>query len=300
VIAVDVGGSGARAALVRSDGDIDGDIASTEWHGSAIDRDDVVGEIAALVAAVGDRANEVPVGLALPGFIDDNGRFVHGVNLPALTGYDPVKMLQPLGIGRTIVAVPDVAAATIGEARCGIGRDVERFLCVVIGTGINAALAVSGRLIETSFGCLGDAGHVPVEPDGPRCSCGGVGCVEAIVSGVAIARAGTPLGLSSTRAVVQAGQAGDEQAIAILERSGRALGRGLAAWAAMTFPDRVAVAGGVAAAGELLLEPARRELRRVSPAYIAGRVALARAVLGPRATLIGAGLLAIDATRSSR
>lgn len=299
VVGVDVGGSGARAALIRGDGCIVGDIVSTEWHGPTIEHDAVVGEIAALVTAVGDPVDDPIVGLALPGFIDDDGRFIHGVNLPALTGHNPGKALGALGIDNTIVAVPDVAAATIAEARCGVGRQVERFLCVVIGTGINAALTVSGRIKETAFGCLGDAGQVPVEPDGPSCPCGGVGCVEAIVSGAAIAAAGAALGLTSARAVVEAGRAGDGPAAEILERAGRALGRGVAAWAAMTFPDRVAVAGGVAGAGALLLEPARRELRRVSPGYIADRIDLVPAVLGPRATLIGAGLVGSDAASST-
>ena len=175
-----------------------------------------------------------------------------------------------------IRAIPDLAAATLAEARLGAGRGVERFLCVALGTGVNAAMTVDGRLLETAVGCLGDAGHVSVEPDGgPACACGGVGCLEAIASGPALMRAGhTPEALG---------------------RAGRALGRAIAAWSALLWPERVAVGGGVAAVwGEAILEPARAELLRVGASYIVGRIELVPADLGPDAALAGAGLVVLE------
>ncbi len=95
---------------------------------------------------------------------------------------------------RRVEVVPDLAAAAVGEYRYGSGRGVERFLCVALGTGANAAAIVYGRVVDTAFGCLGDAGHVLVEPDGPDCACGGRGCLEAVASGWALQQAAIAAG----------------------------------------------------------------------------------------------------------
>jgi glucokinase len=172
---------------------------------------------------------------------------------------------------------------------------VERFLCASLGTGVNAALTVGGRVVDVAYGCFGDAGHVCVEPDGPECPCGGRGCLEAVASGAAFARDGAPLGLPDAEAVVGAAREGHGGAAAIVARAGTALGRAIASWGTISFPTRVAVAGGLSAAGELLLEPARSELRRVGPPYVVERMEVVLGELGADAALAGAGLAALDA-----
>jgi glucokinase len=167
-------------------------------------------------------------------------------------------------------------------------------LVAALGTGANAALVVDDRVVATAFGCLGDAGHVVVEPDGPPCPCGGVGCLEAIASGPALARAGQAIGAPAAGLVVAAARTGDPQARAIVERAGVALGRAIVSWSVMTFPDVVVVGGGVADAGELLLAPARREVVRLGTPYVVERLEIVAAGLGRDATLVGAGLVALE------
>lgn len=298
MICVDVGGSGTRAALMAADGSLASEIVSVSWEGSTEKLGSVVGGIRSVIDGVRTR-DETVVGLALPGFIDPNGVFLHAPNLTALNGLDPADLLRCDGLDLEVIPVPDISAATVAAARTGSGRDVERLLCVAIGTGINAGLAVDGELVVTAFGCLGDAGHIPVTANGPPCPCGGVGCVEATASGAALARSGEEFGFVSARAVSDAAKRGSKTGLLLLDRAGRVLGRGIAAWAAMTFPDQVVVTGGVSAAGEALLGPARRELARVRPPSTGAPLEVTTSSMGSRATLVGAGILANEATQSS-
>ena len=225
--------------------------------------------------------------VAIPSFADEGGVVLDCPALPALTGLALAAELAQALRG-DVEVVADLAAAATGEATHGTGRGVRRFLCVALGTGANAAAVVDGHLVDTAFGCLGDAGHVLVEPDGPACPAGGRGCLESVTSGSALGAVARRLGLTDARDLGPAAQRGDQRAAAALERAGVALGRAIATWSVMLWPDVVAVAGGVAGAGELLLAPARDELNRLAPPYVAAGVRVVRATLGADATLAGA------------
>ena len=292
-VGVDIGGSGVRAALGGVGGPA-GPVARRTLS-AGLPFDAVLGAIAEVVVEVAGSEAIGRLVVAIPSFAGPDGAVLDIPALPALHGVRLGEVLgERTGAGEVAV-VPDLAAAALGEHRLGSGRGVERFLCVALGTGANAAAVVGGVPVDTAFGCLGDAGHVKVDADGPRCPCGGRGCLEAVASGFALARDGAALGHRSAREVVAAAAAGEPAAAALVERAGTALGRAIATWSAMLWPQRVALAGGVARAGELLLAPARRELTRVGTPYIVGDIELVTAELGDRATLSGACLLATDA-----
>jgi glucokinase len=120
-----------------------------------------------------------------------------------------------------------------------------------------------------------------------------------VASGYALARDGRRIGHADARAVAAAAEEGDPDAIAVLATAGRALGRAMATWSALLWPGRIAVAGGVARAGELLLGPARNELHRVGTPYIVRDIEVVPAELGADATLIGACHLAREAAGRS-
>jgi glucokinase len=291
-LAVDVGGSSVRAARVGPSG-IAGATAARPLD-AASSHAEIMRMTTEVVRAV-DGGGASAIGIAVPGFVGHDGR-VHGAqNLPALNGADPVADLAGIAGERPVVAVVDLPAAALAESRLGRGRGLDRFLCVALGTGANAALVVDGEVLDVADGGLGDAGHICVDPAGPPCTCGGRGCLEALASGAAFARDGAALGLPSARAVIDAARAGDPGATAIVERAGVALGRAIAIWAALLLPERVAIAGGLAACGELLLKPARRELARVATPHIADRLEIVLADLGSHASLTGAGLYGLRA-----
>lgn len=281
---VDLGGTGLRVATAHG-ATASRPLDRSSTLGRLLDR---LGEALAEARAAG--ASRLV--LAVPSFRRPDGTLGPCPALPALAGV-PLESAVAEATGAAEVSlVADAAAAAVGEHRQGTGAGAGRFLCVALGTGANAAAVVGGQVLDTAFGCLGDAGHVLVDPAGPPCACGGRGCLEAVCSGFALGQAGARLGHPDARAVVAAARAGDRSAAGLLETAGTALGRALATWSALVWPERVAVVGGLAGAGEFLLAPARRELARVGPPYIVANLPVRIGRLGQRATLVGATLLA--------
>jgi predicted NBD/HSP70 family sugar kinase len=260
-------------------------------------------------ALLGDQAQDVDELLvAVPTFIGPDGHLLDCPALPQLTGVSladvvahswamPTTASTAPGASSAdqrqghraprVRVVPDIAAAALGEASFGSGRGVERFLCVAIGTGANAAAVINGHVLDTAHGCMGDAGHVVIEPEGLPCTCGGRGCLETRASGWALTREAAVLGLPDAASLVAAAGIGDLRASAVLEGAGVALGCAMATWGAMVWPDVIAVAGGVSQAGEALLGPARAALARHAPPYIGDRITVVGATLGSEATLAG-------------
>jgi glucokinase len=291
-IAIDIGASGARIARVARSGLV-GPVRRCRF-GPGRWRERVIGRIAALVDGLVE-GSEVAAGISFPAFLDGAGRVRHCVNLPALEGVDLRVELQGALGGLPAVPIPDVAAAALAEAQLGAGRGAERVLCVVLGSGVNAALTRRGRVVEVTFGCLGDAGHVIVAARGPRCPCGGIGHLEAICSGIGLREEGQAVGFRDVVDVVRALTGGDATAARLVRGAGRALGRAIATWTSMLAPEAVVLTGGLAALlGGPLLDGARRELARVAPPHLAAGLRLVPGELAESAPLVGAGLAALD------
>jgi glucokinase len=158
----------------------------------------------------------------------------------------------------------DCTVATVGELLAGAGRDVPDFLYVGVGTGIGGGIVCAGAVVHGAHGFAAEIGHIRVEPGGVRCGCGQQGCWETVASGSAIDRLGRErIGPAvSGRDVVDAAHAGDATALTILTEVGTRLGDGIAGLVNVLDPGVVIVGGGAAAgAGDLLLEPARRQAR---------------------------------------
>lgn len=289
VLAVDIGASGVRGARVDQ-GRILGPRAAQPLE-LKLGARELRERLSAVVADLKPTNSDGAVGVAFPGFLDAKGSVRQGIHLRSMVGMNLAKEFAFVAGNRPVAVLPDLGAAALGEAHFGTAG--ERLLCVGLGSGANAALVVAGAIVDLAGGCLGDAGHVIVEPNGPACPCGGHGCLEAVCSGMALARDGAPLGLPDGAAVTRAAREGNAAALALLERAGRGLGRALAGWAAMTFPDRVVVVGGVSAAGEMLLAPARQELQRLGQPTIVRELTVEVGVCGADAALFGAALAAV-------
>jgi glucokinase len=178
------------------------------------------------------------------------------------------------------VLLNDADAGALGEQRWGAGRDLSDMLYVTVSTGVGAGLILRGRLYHGAHGLSGEIGHLPVSNGGPRCSCGRKGCLEALASGPAIARAarhalrrqdehgailrascGADLARLDARLVAQAAELGDEVALAVLTNAGHALGLGLAAAVLLYDPAAIVLGGGVINSGQPFLKPTWAVLR---------------------------------------
>jgi len=227
------------------------------------------------------------IGLGLPGPLDlRRGRTVFLANMP---GWKDVPVVQPLAAaaGLPVALVNDARAFTLGEFQLGAGRGASTMIGVTLGTGVGGGIIVNGQLLLDLNGTAGEIGHQTLEPSGPPCGCGNHGCLEQFASGPAIARAA---GAETAEQVVEAARAGDAVAREALAHAGRYLGIGIANVVLTVAPEAVVIGGGVAEAGELILEPTRQELARRVKVMPVEQVRVVRAELGQRAGAIGAAL----------
>jgi glucokinase len=232
-------------------------------------------------------------GIAVAGFLDRQREFiVYNPNLAWLESYPLKRQLQAHFEQLEFELEIDSNAATMAEYRFGSGQGSRRFLCVTSGTGLGVGMTVEGVPLRFAYGCMGDIGHTIVLRDGPLCTCGGKGCAEIMVSAPAVAaRYRTAAGLVeevTLRDVILEAQSGNAKAASVLRDAGEWLGVAIASMANTFFPDHIAIAGGLSAAGDFVLDPAQRVFRETACVLARENVTFARAELGPMATLIGA------------
>ena len=234
------------------------------------------------------------VGVGVPGIVEPSaGVVAFSANL----GWRDVPVGRRLGaaLGRPVVISHDVAAAGLAEMRLGAGRGVRDVLFVVIGTGMAAAALVGGRMLTGGAGQAGEIGHLRLRPDGPACGCGARGCLETLASARAVAeaytaRTGRPV---SGAAEVVAALGTDPDARAVWADAVGALADGLLITQAVLAPARVVLGGGLAAAGQALLDPLEAALRERATVQRVPELRLAE--LGERAGVVGAALAAREA-----
>jgi glucokinase len=288
-LGVDIGATNTKVALV-SDG---GEVASIETFPTGR------GDTAQLIANVGASAGRCRgsasirgAGVAVAGFINPaRDRLSYNPNLEWLVDF-PLRETLADALGVTVVLEVDSNSSCLGEYRFGAGRGSRRFLCLVAGTGLGVGMAIDGTLLRFMGECIGDAGHVVVDASGPECPCGGRGCAEAVVSERTIV--GNAQSGATLREVMQSARQGNSRAVAELASAGRALGVAMASLAQIFFPDRIALAGGLAEAEDLVLPAAEASFRRTVNTEARARVAVVKAVLGWRATVIGAAAPLLD------
>lgn len=282
-LGLDLGGTKLLAGVIEPDGTV-----------TATDRRVIRGlSFDALIDVIGDVVRglgpDLPVGVGVPALIDLRaGVAVRCVHLP-LDGV-PVAAVLSERLGRPVVVDNDATCAVVAEARLGAAHGCDHVALLTLGTGIGGGLLLDGRVYRGAVGAGAELGHVPIDLDGPACfgGCPGRGCLEALCSGSALTR---DTGMTGEEVVSRA-RGGDAAALAALARLGTHLGAGLAGIAMSLNPQTIVVGGGLMAAGELILGPAREELHRraLDPAR---EVRVAAAALGPAAGMIGAGLLAL-------
>ena len=280
---------------------------------ASIDRtaDEVLDTLEAeLRGAVAARPGVRAVGLGIPCTIDrERGLAISAVNLPIADV--PIRDLMSERLGLPVEVDNDGNVAALAEHRWGAARGARNAVLLTIGTGIGGGLIIDGEIYRGSSGAGAELGHMVVEADGPRCqgNCPNRGCIEAVASGTALGREareaaerhpdsalGRVLAARERvdgRAATTAALAGDETAREIVAMIGRRIGVALSSLANVFEPDVIVVGGGVMAAGELLLEPAREELRvRALPPM--NQTDVVAAELGAEAGMIGAATMALE------
>lgn len=305
-IGVDVGGTKVLAGVVDAHGRVLR-TARRETPGRRVDARRVEDAVVEAVLEVGAGNRIDGVGVAAAGFVDAAGeRVMFAPHLPWQG--EPVRGLLAERWGVPVALDNDATCAALAEWTYGAARDAASAVVITMGTGIGGGLVLDGRVVRGANGMAGEFGHMQLVPDGQPCECGGRGCWEQYSSGNALVRfarerlgeqptmleelcAGRPDQLTGPM-VTTAAEAGDLVAREAFASVGEWLGIGTANLVAAFDPEVVVVGGGVSAAGERLLEPARTALVR-SLVGAAHRVVppLVAAQLGPQAGLVGAAEL---------
>jgi glucokinase len=245
-----------------------------------------LGEVAA--AAMAANPTVCSVGIGVPGLYDPatgTTRFL--VNVPGPWAGHPVAGPVSEAVGVPAFLVNDARAFGLAELRLGAGRGASSMIGLTLGTGVGGVIAIDGRVHQGHDGTAGEIGHQTIDPDGPWCGCGNRGCLEAFARADQIALA---CGQPTAEAAVTAARHGDARAIAGLRDIGRYLGIGIGNMIAVISPDKVVLGGGISAAGDVLFEPIRDELRRRVTTTALDEVELVPAELGTWAGSIGAAV----------
>ena len=307
-IGVDLGGTKLLTGVVDSDLEVHHE--SRESSIGASEEEVLRALEEEILEAKEARPDAVAAGIGIPCTIDrERGVAINAVNLE-ITDV-PIRDLLRERTGMDVYVDNDANVAALAEQRFGAAQGAQHAVMLTIGTGIGGGVIIDGELYRGSIGAASEPGHMVIDLNGPPCqgTCPNHGCIEALASGTALAREGTAaagthpesaLGLALARegavtgkTVTEAAVAGDEAAVEVMSLVGMRLGVGLSSLANIFNPDVIVIGGGVLAAGDLLLAPAREELRkRALPPM--NETPVREAVLGSDAGMIGAAVMALE------
>jgi glucokinase len=307
-IGIDIGGTKVAAGVVNEEGTV---LAEARRRTPSRDPGHIADVVVEIVGQLRTEHDVVAVGIGAAGFVDAaRSTVLFAANLAWRDTPIRADIGQRLDI--PVIVENDANAAAWGEFRFGAGGTEPDVIVMTIGTGIGAGIIINGQLHRGRFGLAGEPGHMRVVPGGRLCGCGNRGCLEQYCSGTALVRAAREvaqerpgdaarlLDLASGDianidgpVVTKAAQEGDPAAVDCFDEIGRWLGQGLADLAALLDPGRFVIGGGVAEAGDLLLEAGRESYSAV----LTGRgyrplADVVPAQLGAQAGLIGAADLA--------
>jgi len=311
-IGVDLGGTLLKAAVVDTEGGTVSGLKRVETRARA-GHDAVIERMAELIGSViedsGVSKSQIGgIGIGVPGVLDlDKGEVVFLPNLPGKWPNVPLRQKIEASIGLPTHLINDVRSMTLAEWTFGAGRGADTIACFAIGTGIGGGLVINGQLHLGINGTAGELGHQIIDMNGPKCGCGSRGCLEAFASGPAIVAMGikaivqgltTDIGALADydlnkvtpKLIHNAAMQGDEIANDIFQRAGFYIGIAVASTLAAVGPSKIVICGGVAQAGDLLLERIRQTVRERFFIVPTKEYEIVQAALGADAGLIGAAL----------
>jgi glucokinase len=314
-IGIDVGGTNVKIALVDKSGKIiySNSVPTYAKMGYEYTVNNIKQAIKDLMKETNTTAKDIDgIGFDFPGQVDyKTGVVKLAPNIPGWVNVPIAQMIEeefhiPTRIDN------DVRCAALGEMKFGAGQGCENFVCITVGTGIGSGLVVNGQLVRGASNAAGEIGHIKLQmKDGLICGCGDTGCLEAYASGpsiVAMAQdyikggkstkfremAAAEGGEITPYMVAKAAEAGDPVAKRIFEIVGEYIGIGLTSVINLLNPEKVIIGGGVAEAGDLLLDPIRKTIKERAMVVAGSAVEIVPAQLGNSAGVIGASML-IDA-----
>ena len=314
VLAIDLGGTKIIAAIVSNQGRV----MAREYRPTLADEgpqaviNRVLSTIDRLLSLSRvDSSRLSSISIAAAGAINfEKGLVTSSPNLPGWQNI-PLRDIVREKYRVNTFLINDASAAALGEHRFGAGREVNNLVLLTLGTGIGGGIIINGRLYSGPCGSAGEIGHMTIDVNGPRCSCGNIGCLEMLASGTAVAkeaisriRQGERSSLTdivegkiesiTAEKVGVAAQGGDSLALEVVLKAATYLGVGMVNLVNIFNPEMIIVGGGMAKMGDLLLDPARQVVRERAFQLPAQAVSIVPAQLGDDAGMLGAAIFAFQ------
>lgn len=312
-LGMDLGGTNIKAAVLTQEGQIVRELSrpTPVEQGS----ESIADAVASVIRELEQGERFAGVGLGCPGTVDDeSGEVVCAFNL-GLLRYD-MRAAIAARTGYSVRIGNDANLAALAEATYGAGQGAHSVVVLTLGTGVGCGVVLEGRLLTGWTGAASELGHMVIQEGGAPCTCGRRGCFEAYVGGISLIRQtraamevhpdsimhriAKETGAVDGRTAFLAKERGDAAGTQVAQRYIRFLAAGVTNIVNIFFPEVVAFSGGISKQGESLLAPLREEVRRqeFGGKYVRRHTRLVSAVLGYRAGIIGAALLARDAPRA--
>jgi len=312
VLAVDLGGTKIIAAIISDKGQVMAReyylTLAEEGPQPVIDR--ILSAIDHLLGSVNlDSSKLHSISLAAAGAIDlDKGLVTLSPNLPGWHNIPLRDIVKEKHRVNTFL-INDASAAALGEHHFGVGRGVNNLVLLTLGTGIGGGIIIDGELYSGRCGSAGEIGHTTIDVNGPRCSCGNVGCLEMLASGTAIAKEAIrrisqgemssltkildgKAGNITAEEVSLAAQNGDSLALEVISQAATYLGVAMVNLVNIFNPEMIIIGGGMAQMGDLLLNTARQVVKERAFPLSAQAVRIVTAQLGDNAGVLGAAVFA--------
>ena len=311
VIGLDLGGTNSVFGIVDSRGDIKATTAiKTQGYQTSEEYVDAAVEaLQIIIDQVGGIEKIKAMGIGAPNANYYTGNIEHAPNLVWGKGVVPLAKMFSERLGGIPVAMTnDANAAAIGEMTYGVARGMKNFIMLTLGTGVGSGIVINGQMVYGCDGFAGELGHVIMRRDNGRlCGCGRKGCLEAYCSATGVARTAremlsttdrpsllrdmNPDDITSLDVSIAAGK-GDELAKDVYEFTGNMLGEACADFTAFASPEAYVFFGGMAKAGDLILDPIKRSYdANVMPIFRGKAQFLVSALDGASAAVLGASAI---------
>lgn len=291
VLGVDLGGTLLKMALVNGDGIIERPVkvpSRVDQGYEAVFR--TITETAQNL--MGTEVLVKGIGLGVAGLVDPvNRKVIASPNCPLLVNKPMGDDLERFW-GKKVEMMNDANAMALGEGWVGAARSCSHYVAITLGTGVGGAVVIDGEIVEGFRGMGGEIGHIPISQNGPKCQCGGRGCLESYVGKRGIERLikrRFPLLIGKgMKELADMAQKGDQDAQRLFRHLARMIGVALTGLVNLLAPQMIVIGGGIALAGQVLLDPLEKEIRTRAYAPFIDNLKITPAQLGIWAGVIGA------------
>ena len=304
VVGVDVGGTNIKLGVVGPSGQVivRNSFATKPFASSRIKLISALArEIEASIVAAGLNKKQIfGVGIGLPGLIDYEKGVVRF--LPNIRGWRGVhlKSILQKKVHLPVFVDNDVKIITLAESKFGAGKGVKNLVCLTLGTGVGAGLILNGQLYRGEDNAAGELGHIPLNEHGPKCNCGGFGCLEAYVGNRPLfALASSIMGKSgmTTQTMFALAKKGNKKALFFWKTAAKHIGNGLVGIVNLLNPRLIIIGGGVSNNEEFLFKTITDTIHRRSMSLQGSAFKIKRAKFKDDAGIIGAYVLVTNAQR---